>query len=848
MPGRGEIMDALEMINKPENVPDNRKGQADYDNHDLSAHTYTGKGREAKHSSQMVHEKTEYSSQEAEGNFQRALVDKLSEEYQAKVNELQTRKSENETQIQAYKNMLGREDDRSDAILQSFMEVCENERKCRQEQRDALEEAQTLENDLARRQLNDDNDRKLLAEEEEKLEKLFHKIESRVNDFEEYNGKQNALETDEGLFAGARSWFYQRRARSKMESQQELTEEYGRQHDVVNQYRNRIKAVQQQQTEMQQRIALLREQAQIAKISADQYGELADQISAEHAMRFTQDYTENGAHSREYLEAYGLSQENKKTAQEIEANLEKKAGVDKTVQNADILNMATKGYQGTVRAISVDGKMYYDNTQLAEDGDENAPKVIDSEQARDFVEEEEEKIQLEEEKIVNQLKRRDVFQYMNSDNLMEYMDYDEKAADFIFQFDQQRRAERERGAAGGISQEGEINKEHMKKQGLTDDVACEGNLDDLASQGFLGGSLGILKFLFGMGRDLGFSFAGVSGIMQALEGAKEGNKDEIADGAVNAAGNMTWTASLALGTFLFDAMKNAGLGYQEQALKTFKLMGFDILGGTNISVMSGAAAAFTMLRGAYGLGSNLGDAQRLENYGDFVKQKGLNRFGRVIKNAETESRVQALGSAVDIGSGAVTAALLLTGVGGLAFTAANVAISQLIKGIGGGLIRRGTKKSILESPSVLGGLNYDKNIISEEHFNQLFAYVTGMNEPDTLADTLKVVDGIDLHRGMRRSMLKPDLEIDRAMSQLGFDDPNKYGNITLKKLHTRMGMTDDWRKTLRNAIEIEGLDYNTNWTKFVKGITGNANHYRKNARLTRAEMAERRRAEMAARA
>ena len=111
-----------------------------------------------------------------------------------------------------------------------------------------------------------------------------------------------------------------------------------------------------------------------------------------------------------------------------------------------------------------------------------------------------------------------------------------------------------------------------------------------------------------------------------------------------------------------------------------------------------------------------------------------------------------------------------------------------------------------------------------------------------------MVEAIDLHRGMRSSMLKPDLEIDRAMSQLGFDDPNKYGNITLKKLHTRMGMTDDWRKTLRNAIEIEGLDYNTNWTKFVKGITGNANHYRKNARLTRAEMAERRRAEMAARA
>lgn len=841
-------MDALEMMNRPENIPDNREGQADYDSHDLSAHTYTGKGRAAKHSSQMVHEKTEYSSQEAEGNFQRALVDKLSEEYQAKVNELQTRKAENENQIQAYKNMLGREGEKSDEILKSFMDACAGEQNCLQEQRDALEEAQILENDLVRRQLNDENDRRLLAEEEEKLEKLFHKIESRVNDFEEYNGKQNALETEEGLFAGARSWFYQRRARSKMESQQELSEEYGRQYDVVNQYRNRIKAVEQQQAEMRQRIDMLRQQAQIAKETADQYGQIVNQISVEYAIRFTENYTENGAHSREYLEAYGLSQENKKTAQEIEANLEKKAGVEKTVQNADILNMATKGYQGTVRAISVDGKMYYDNTQLAEDGDEDAPKVIDSEQAQDFVEEEEEKIQLEEEKIVTQLKRREIFQYMNSDNLMEYMDYDEKAADFIFQFDQQRRAERERGAAGGISQEGEVNKEHMKKLGLTDDVAFQEDLDDLASRGFWDGSQGLLEAIAVLGLNLGLSFAGISGIMQALEGAKEGNKDEIRDGAVDAAGNMAWTSSLALGTFLFDAMKNAGLGYQEQVLDTFKLMGFDIVGATNISVMSSAAAAFTMLRGAYGLGNNLGDAQRLENYGDFVKQKGLNRFGRVMDNAATENKVQALSSAVDIGSGAVTAALLFTGVGGLAFTAANVAISQIIKKVGGWLIRRGAKKSILESPSVLGGINYDKNLIDEEHFNRLFAYVTGLNEPDDLADTLKVVDGIDLHRGMRRSMLKPDLEIDRAMSQLGFDDPNKYGNITLKKLHTRMGMTDDWRKTLRNAIEIKGLDYNTNWTKFVKGVTENPEHYNKNARLTRAEMAERRRAEMAARA
>lgn len=185
--------------------------------------------------------------------------------------------------------------------------------------------------------------------------------------------------------------------------------------------------------------------------------------------------------------------------------------------------------------------------------------------------------------------------------------------------------------------------------------------------------------------------------------------------------------------------------------------------------------------------------------------------------------------------------LSLTGVGGLAITAASIALKLAIKLIGGALIRKGTTKEILNSPHVLGSLQYDKNIIKDKHFNRLFAQVTGLNSKDNLATALKVVDGIDLHRSMRQSLLVPNPDTYIAMTKLGYPDPLAYPKITLSDLLAKTGVKDDWRQTLRNTIEIKGLDYNTNWTRFVKGIAGNRNHYAKEKRLTRNEMAEQRR-------
>jgi hypothetical protein len=213
-----------------------------------------------------------------------------------------------------------------------------------------------------------------------------------------------------------------------------------------------------------------------------------------------------------------------------------------------------------------------------------------------------------------------------------------------------------------------------------------------------------------------------------------------------------------------------------------------------------------------------GDRQAsLIDYQIRAKKRGRNRMQRVARNAQTEDKINFVGSALDAAFTAGGMIMAATGVGGIAMTVAKIAVNKGIQAIVGYVLRRGTKKQILASPRVLGGINYDKNLITDDHFNMIFEYTTGIDTPDHLVDILKVLDGIDLHRSMRQSISKPNSAVDECMRELGYSDPTKYGSITLKELHTRMGMTDDWRKTLRDAIETKGIDYNTSYTKWRKG-------------------------------
>ena len=804
---------------------------------DLSAHTYTGKGLRAKHLSQIVHEKNTFSGDAAEQSFQMALVEKLEADYQAAIDQLARKRDENAARFEEYKKKAGALYEDNDAILTHFQAMLRQQETSRQEAAEAQEKRSLLQGDLERTRGTLSTVDGELEREKAALESARGKLERNNQELVELTQALDEAQAASGPFANAKVWYCKRKLESRQNTQNELTEQFAHHSQLVDRYTARKALTEKQVDALSQQIDVLQETAQNARAASEEYGSIATAISSAYAMRFTENYQDTRA--RDYLEAYGAKQEKETVQQELAESEDRKQTVKKQVQNAEILDMARTGADQTVRAISIDGKMYYDNSQLTDGGQADGPRVAESGQVADKIEQSEEKCLLEEEKVISQLKRLPVFQYMNSDTLMEYMEYDERQGDFIF------RQPRQNGADGQAAQP---SLETLARLGLTDDAAFEnesvGSLERMID-GLEHGITNTTALVTRLGLDAAAKATGCKEAQKAKQAAAVNDRSGADSNRLYACGKPAQLAAIGANALLFKQMQAAGLGDTFNHIGTQKLLGLDLLGDAKASVASGAGALIGMIWGSHMAARGFSQSSRQTDYSGVMKQKGLQRFGRVMDHAAAENRVIGLTGAAEAGMAGLSAVLSLTGVGGLVVTGASAGMKVLIKAVGGYLIRKGTSQEILNSPQLLGGLHYDKNIIDEDHFNALFAQVTGLNQPDDLAATLKVVDGIDLHRGARRSLLIPDPELDRAMAQLGYPDPLMYGRITLKDLHEKIGMTKDWRKTLRNAIEIKGLDYNTGWTEFVKGLTGNRNHYADQKRITRKEMAAQRRAALA---
>ena len=808
-------------------------------NQDLAAHTYTGQGLRAKHQSEIVHEKDSYSKDEDEQLFQVGLVNRLESEYQAEIDNLQKTKADHLAEIQDYKNELGDLYESNEAILDTFENMCRQKHSHAQQATQAKEEYTFLEGDLKRTEDILPALEKELARQKESLESVRKQLEQHSNDIETLTRSRDALHNDNGLFSKAKNWHYDRKLKKHHDALNLLTVEFAELQEKIKQYTARKTRTESEVSSISKQIEVLKEREVTAREVSTEYDRMAAEISKNFATRFTESYADGKG--RGYLKAHVLNEKTKQIEQNITSKQESKDAVQHQVQNAEILDMAQKGNTQTVRAAIIDGKMYYDNTQLAKDDQSLSPHIVDSQQAGDKIVQSEEKVFLEEEKVIFQLKHLPIFQYMNSDTLMEYMAYDEHQGDFIFQNMQHPHAEEHPNEQGVSAQPPLADLIHL---GLTDDVAFENHPDALpekTSKERATDAWNALKFIW----DPTAKFLGIKDMKMAAHAADTNNQSDFLRYSFYAGANTEYLRSLAASLLFFNPMKNAGLGDTFNRIGSTELFGLNLLGDANVSVASGVSTLARVAKGTARASQDFSLASRQKDYGNFVKKKGFQRFGRVMDNAATENKVSGFEGATDAATASASMALSLTGVGGLIITGSTVLMNFLIQKIGGALIRSGNNKAILNSPHVLGGLQYDKKIIKEEHFNALFAQVTGLNEPDDLIATLKVVDGIDLHRGMRRSILIPNFEIDRTMAQLGYPDPLAYRKIKLKDIHEKIGFRKDWRKALRNAIEIKGLDYNTGWTKFVKGISRNKHHYDNQKRLSRNSMAAARRKKLA---
>ena len=843
--------------------------QIDTTNQDLEAHMFTGQGREAKHMSRIMHGQTAYAADEQIRGFQEAVVAKKQEEYMEKINALLRNRWGQRQQANRIRSVMDQAFlQNNDALLGEYEQLTKQTNEWRVKERTAAGQLQVFQNEWlrtpqARKHMTPQNVADEIAAEEKKLAAIGQKIMTSSDALAQAVDSGAQYEQGTGLFASAKKRFYTRKSASASERMEKYSEQYLKQEEKIR----GLKAQQTRTTQIGASYWQTLRELEYAQAVHEEYERRLTDFCARNAHFFAVDLRDNltpeeqeaNVQKQKYLEAYGLRRQSELAPLQAEELRQKSNEVEAQVQRADVLDMAKTGYDGTVRAIALDGEMYYDRMQLYQMDEQQErnlhynpeTRAVKSTDVGGLVERDEEKILLEEESVINQLERLDVFQYINSDNLMEYMDYDETMADFIFQA--QANAGQQQAAQQPADQGLAVQQvlEQLRKYGLTDDVLMQSEDDwENMKDGMKDGTAWLGRLLWSIVKDGVFDFAGVTALIDSKRQSEEGAQADAENNLGIGIGNMAQLAAILLnleGLGLLQKMKAAGLARSINHVGTAKWLGQEWIGAADPSVVMGIGNLIGIVENGVKVSDNRQIEANVSGYGRAMKERGLHRFGRIMDNAAAENKIKQLEGYTDAVGAGLTLLLALTGVGGLLVTIGSVGIKTLIKKIGASRIRSETSEEIIKSPAVLGGLFYNRHLINEEHFRVLFYEVTGVNEPALLGDVLKVVDGIDLHRAARRAALIPDPEVDGAMRQLGFTDPEKYRDIKLSSIYQRIGMTEkNWRQVLRDAIEIKGVDYNTGWTKFVKGFTGNADHYADQKIDSRRDILQKRRREILA--
>lgn len=881
---------------------------------DLEAHYYTGQGAQAKNISRIMHKKSGFSSDAEVRSFQEAVVASRQGEYQKKIDTLTGEKNTLDTEAAEMRASIGDAElvkDR-DSLLAQYEMMRGEKKKWQEKIQEAADKVYNLENDWqralqARNNQTDEEADEAIAKEQEELAAVMAELAKHNEQVEHYERSRAEMDDDTGLFASTKRTYYAKRAASHSADIEKYTKKYAEQKEKIDGLLAQNAKVQSTRAAYQQAVSEqqdIQEAYKTYKLAFDEFCIQNVQYFAVNADAHEEDRAAEEK-TEKYLDAYGKKTEAGFKQAQIDENTQQKEAVEEKVKSADVLDMSKAKYEGTVRAIAVDGEMYYDRTQLGDTGADasqltSEERVARSSDVEDLIEADEEKIMLEEQKVIGQLENLEVFKYINSDNLMEYMEYDEDKADFVFQLLEQQKlaqskpaadstaaesataaegttaaegataadsvvtvesavleAAQEEAAAEAQRKEAEAKlKVLLKKYGLNDDILFEADFENHPflsglknmAVGIGSGTFNITAFLANAGVGGALGFLGADSFIEAHRQETVGNS-EADTNRVYGISNASQVAVMLINAALIEKMKAVGLAMNRN-IGELKLADSGLLeklalfGATDPSLLTGLGNEIALIMNSIKAYDNAVTAEEVKEYGKKMKEKGFTRFGRVMDTASAENRVKELEGITDAAGAVVSTVLALTGVGGLLVTGGSVIIKTVIKKVGAAIIRNGTVKDIIASPEILGGVAYDKNLINEDHFNALFHEVTGVEKPSLLGNILKVVDGIDLHRATRRSALLPNAVTDGAMRQLGFTEPGKYDKIKLKDIYKRTGMTEsDWRKVLRNAIEIKGKDYDTNWTKFAKGFTFGLYDYKDKKILSRQDLMKQRREE-----
>ena len=539
--------------------------------------------------------------------------------------------------------------------------------------------------------------------------------------------------------------------------------------------------------------------------------ELADCESREQSYR--NEYNER------YDEIVFCSDQSKQYDLQI-ANVSKaKKNLERDILNTDVTEfLIDNEANDTVKGITINGKEYLDETELEEKGIKD-PK-LDSESTAKTRE-----IQ----KIVRALKSRDVFKHANGLNLGEYATFNEKTGKFdLYQGDINDKESFEKYKL-------EFQKKYFTDSNVFTDHLIEKDWGTYAATyacAAMGAAAkGMKNLLLGGVQSIKNIPKKLSQIPGFSAFVGEYTEEELAGIGGDPLRTAETASNLGFAIKKICDVKSKLADPQMVQILAMAKVDAEIMKQVQKSILLTSEWSPNVADiGQYVVAieqscriiaqNDIAKKDQLKAMKEMLKA-GHERFASIMKQAANQSQIREVEGIVDLSTTAVIAsAQAISGYAGTAVKLGLKAAGFAVKKIYSKVKNKQSNKEYLNDPRVLGGIDYDKKLISNDDFDKVFKSVTGINSKDDLSKALHAMDAIDLLKTARETKGK-DKEVLKSMKAMGFKDVSKWNKVSVSDiLKKTTGKSYDAKKAFRNASEKSGIHFGGFMQKIWQGIFG----------------------------
>lgn len=497
-----------------------------------------------------------------------------------------------------------------------------------------------------------------------------------------------------------------------------------------------------------------------------------------------------------------------------------KENLQRDILNTDVSSVMLDNFtHDKVRGIAYGGKIYLDEKQVESLDLDGPPQISDEEKNR----------VIETQKIVRAIKSRPIFKIMNSNAISEYMTYNEEKGDFELHENNEKESKEAYNVRLRKKYFGDDNifhqhllekdfenyrKEMSKEVALkTFAFAWEKTLGFLKSSGpeMLAGKIGneTLKSATAIGREV----YNIGKSVHENESTAEGKSDK--EQTVADIETINDTISACLGILevatgvdsadnpLASTMADLSLVKGLKGLGGLNETGF-LLNGFNI-----ASHVVEMGHAVTAIAKASSDAKDQKKLAEETLKRGHERFSRFLKEAVAKSKFDRTEAILDLTQTlAKDGFMAATGLGGAVVSVGSMITKAGVTAIHSHVAGKQNDKELLSADNILGGINYDKNVIKDEDFNKILQSVTGIKDKSSLAENIRVVDAIDMHRAVKNIKQNPNAEVSRAMKAIGFEKAHTFDKIKVNDILEKTSIKKgNFFTRLRNSVEQNGIHY-----------------------------------------